>query len=202
MSQTFPLRDAPIILASGSPRRRQLLGELLERTQGSFEILVSSCDESIVAGESPRTMVERLAITKARHIAAQRPDAVIIGADTTVAVEDTILSKPESFEDACRIWSLIQGREHEVLTGHAVVLPHGRGERVWSISSRVRMTPMTQEDMQWYWDTKEPADKAGAYAIQGHGGRFVVGHQGSYSNIVGMDVESLAAVLEELGMLR
>lgn len=196
MTQNATLPQTPIVLASASPRRQQLLKEL----QVSFDVVVSSCDESVIDGESPRAMVERLALIKARLVATQRPDAVIIGADTTVAVGNIILGKPESFEDACRIWNLIQNREHKVVTGHAIVLPNNGGERVWSIASPVQMKPMTQEDMRWYWDTGEPQDKAGAYAIQGQGAKFVAGHQGPYSNIVGMDVESLASVLKELGV--
>jgi septum formation protein len=190
--------DAPVILASSSPRRR----ELLHQAGGDFRVLVSGCDEDVVAGESARDMVTRLALVKASAIAARHPDAFVVGADTTVWIDGEALGKPTSELDAERMLEAIQGRTHEVWGGVAL-LHRGKGiERVWSHMTRVTMSPIERATISWYVKTGEPMDKAGGYAIQGIGLQFVREIQGSYSNVVGLDVATLVEVLCEYGAFR
>ena len=192
------MTETPIILASSSPRRK----ELLTQAGVSFSIVVSGCDETPVAGESPREMVERLAVVKAAAVADQNGDAFVIGADTTVCIDGEVLGKPESFEQACEMLRKIQGRRHEVLGGIAI-LNRAKGlERVWSHSTQVTMAPMSEEVIARYVRSGEPMDKAGSYAIQGLGLQFVDSVEGSYSNVVGLNISSLMTELIKLGAHR
>jgi septum formation protein len=186
-----------IILASSSPRRK----ELLEQAGVSYSIIVSGCDETPIVGEGPRQMVERLAKVKAAAVADSEHESYVIGADTTVAVGSEILGKPESVEDACRMLSLIQGTTHEVWGGIAV-LHRGKGiERVWSHVTTVKMRPLSEAEIARYVASGEPMDKAGSYAIQGLGLQFVESISGSYSNVVGLNIASLMITLAEVGAL-
>ncbi len=189
MSQT------PIILASSSPRRK----DLLSQAGVVFSIVVSGCDETPVPGESPREMVERLAVVKAAVVADQNTGAFVIGADTTVCIDGEVLGKPESFEQACEMLRKIQGRTHEVLGGIAILNRTLNIERVWSHSTKVTMAPMSEEVIARYVQSGEPMDKAGSYAIQGLGLQFVESVEGSYSNVVGLNISALMAELVTLG---
>lgn len=189
------MSQAPIILASSSPRRK----ELLSQAGVSFSIVVSGCDETPIPGESPREMVERLAVVKAAVVADQNARAYIIGADTTVCVDGEILGKPESFEQACEMLRKIQGRAHEVLGGIAILNRERGLERVWSHSTKVTMASMSEEVIARYVRSGEPMDKAGSYAIQGLGLQFVESVEGSYSNVVGLNISALMAELVRLG---
>lgn len=189
MSQT------PIILASSSPRRK----ELLSQAGVLFSIVVSGCDETPVPGESPREMVERLAVVKAAVVADQNARAFVIGADTTVCIDGEVLGKPESFEQACEMLRKIQGRTHEVLGGIAILNRAQNLERVWSHSTKVTMVPMSEDVIARYVRSGEPMDKAGSYAIQGLGLQFVESVEGSYSNVVGLNISALMAELVTLG---
>lgn len=189
MSQT------PIILASSSPRRK----ELLSQAGVVFTIVVSGCDETPVPGESPREMVERLAVVKAAAVADQNARAFVIGADTTVCIDGEVLGKPESVEQACEMLRKIQGRTHEVLGGIAILNRAQNLERVWSHSTQVTMAPMSEDVIARYVQSGEPMDKAGSYAIQGLGLQFVESVEGSYSNVVGLNISALMAELVKLG---
>jgi septum formation protein len=189
------MSPTPIILASSSPRRK----ELLSQAGVSFSIIVSGCDETPVPGESPKEMVERLAIVKAAVIADQHTNAFVIGADTTVCIDGEVLGKPESFEQACEMLGKIQGRTHEVLGGIAILNRALSLERVWSHSTKVTMAPMSEDVIARYVRSGEPMDKAGSYAIQGLGLQFVESVEGSYSNVVGLNISALMAELVKLG---
>jgi len=181
-----------LVLASGSPRRRELLGGLGLR----FAVRSTAIDETPLSGEAPDVYVLRLAQEKAR--VAGRPGELVLAADTTVVVDGEILGKPVDDADAARMLRRLSGREHEVLTGVAVLdVP----DRLVSGLSRtaVRMAPLTAEEVAWYAATGEPRDKAGAYAIQGLGSLFVEAVSGNYSNVVGLPIPTVYRLFAELG---
>jgi septum formation protein len=180
-----------LVLASGSPRRR----ELLERLGLRFEVRPADLDETPRPGESPPDYVLRLAIEKAA--AGARPGELILAADTTVVVDGEILGKPEDDEDARRMLRLLSGREHSVLTGIALQGPDGHASDVEE--TRVRFAPLTEAEIDWYVATGEPRDKAGAYAIQELASLFVEGVAGSQSNVVGLPVARVYRLFERLG---
>ncbi|HKH48178.1 MAG TPA: Maf family protein [Thermoanaerobaculia bacterium] len=183
----------PFVLASGSPRRRELLARLGVR----FTVRAADIDETPRPGEAPDVYVLRLAEEKAR--AAARPGELVLAADTTVVVDGEILGKPVDDADAARMLRLLAGREHEVLTGVAVV--EMEPERLVSAVERtlVRMAPLSPEEIAWYVATGEPRDKAGAYAIQELGSLFVAGVVGNQSNVVGLPVPVVYRLLLEVG---
>lgn len=184
-----------IILASSSPRRK----ELLSQAGVDFKIIVSGCDETPVPGESAKEMVERLAVIKAAAVADLHPEAFVIGADTTVWIDEQSLGKPANEDEACAMLKQIQGRTHEVWGGIAVLNRQKGIERVWSHSTRVTMSRMSPETIARYVSSGEPMDKAGSYAIQGLGLQFVESVEGSYSNVVGLNITSLMRELAALG---
>lgn len=161
----------------------------------SFEVLAADIDESPKLNELPAPYVERLAIAKARAVLALRPDAIVLGADTTVTLAGEILGKPVDDRDAIRMLRKLSGTVHDVHTGVAVV--SSRGVRSAVDTTRVWFAPMTDEDIQWYVSTGEPVDRAGAYAIQGFASRFIPRIEGSYSNVVGLPVALVSSILNE-----
>lgn len=181
--------QATLILASRSPRR----AELLSAAGIAFEVLAADVDETPRASETPAAYVERLAIEKARAVHALRPDARVLGADTTVTIDGEILGKPADEADAVRMLRLLSGRAHDVHTGVALV--SARGVRSAVDSTRVWFDAMTDEDISWYVGTGEPVDRAGAYAIQGFASRFIPRIEGSYSNVVGLPVALVSSIL-------
>ncbi len=182
-----------LVLASGSPRRADLL-----RAAGiPFDIFRVEVDERFQPGEKPEDAVRRLADAKAGAAAATHPDAIVLGADTTVVVGGEALAKPADSADASRMLRLLSGRSHDVLTGVCVC---GRGRRLVHVeTTRVRMARLSDAEIAWYISTGEPFDKAGAYTVQGLASRFVEGIDGSYSNVVGLPISSVCALLKELG---
>jgi septum formation protein len=192
------MQTSSIILASSSPRRK----ELLSQAGVAFTILVSGCDETPVPGESAKEMVERLAVVKAAVVAEQYPGAYVIGADTTVCIDGEVLGKPESFEEACSMLRKIQGRTHEVLGGIAIINRSLGIEKRWSHATKVTMAPMSDDVIARYVRSGEPMDKAGSYAIQGLGLQFVDSVEGSYSNVVGLNISALMVELVALGAHR
>lgn len=181
--------QATLILASRSPRR----AELLSAAGIAFEVLAADVDETPRASEAPAAYVERLAIEKARAVHALRPDARVLGADTTVTIDGEILGKPVDEADAVRMLRLLSGRAHDVHTGVALV--GAGGVRSAVDSTRVWFDAMTDEDISWYVGTGEPVDRAGAYAIQGFASRFIPRIEGSYSNVVGLPVALVSSIL-------
>jgi septum formation protein len=185
-----------LILASASPRRAALLG-----TAGYvFDVAPADVDESPQAGEKPEAYVLRVAAEKARAVLGSFRGCAVLAADTTVVVDGDMLGKPTSDEDAARMLARLSGRSHQVMTG-AVVAAAGRQSGT-VVSTTVRFVPMSPADIAWYVATGEPADKAGAYAVQGLGGRFVESVEGSYSNVVGLPLDEVGRLLEDLGVER
>jgi septum formation protein len=185
-----------LILASASPRRRELLGGLGLR----FETRSADVDETPHPGEEAEAYVVRLAREKAAAVA--RPGELVLAADTTVVVDGEILGKPLDAEDARRMLRQLAGREHEVLTGIALAEPNDGDEgRIAARAdlSRVRMAPLTDEEIDWYVATGEPMDKAGAYGIQGLGSLFVEAVDGNYTNVVGLPIPAVYKLFAELG---
>ena len=182
-----------LILASASPRRADLL-----RAAGiPFEISPATIEETFHAGEIPEAAVARLATSKATAAAPQNKDAIVLGADTTVVVSGDALGKPVDDADAARMLHLLSGRVHEVLTGVCLYANHQTITFVERTS--VRMAYLSDDEIEWYVATGEPSDKAGAYAIQGRGSRFIEAVEGSYSNVVGLPISSVYAALKTLG---
>jgi septum formation protein len=180
-----------LVLASGSPRRRELLEGLGVR----FKVRPVDLDESPVPGESPRDYVLRLAIEKAA--ARVERGELVLAADTTVVVDGEILGKPLDDDDARRMLRLLAGREHSVLTGIALHCSSGKAAEV--DETLVRFAPLSEAEIDWYVATGEPRDKAGAYAIQGLGSLFVEGVEGSWSNVVGLPVPRMYRLFARLG---
>ncbi|HEX5715964.1 MAG TPA: Maf family protein [Thermoanaerobaculia bacterium] len=179
-----------LVLASGSPRRRELLEGLGVR----FKVRPVDLDESPLPGEAPGDYVLRLAIEKAA--ARVEPGELVLAADTTVVVDGEILGKPRDDGDARRMLRLLAGREHAVLTGIAL---NGSGKAAEVDETLVRFAPLSEAEIDWYVSTGEPRDKAGAYAIQGLGSLFVEAVEGSYSNVVGLPVPRMYRLFARLG---
>jgi septum formation protein len=183
------------VLGSSSPRRK----DLLESCGLAFDIIPSTCTEEVLPGEAADDMTLRLAGEKAADVAARHPDAYVLGADTTVEVDGDILGKPRDAADAKRMLGRIQGRTHHVISAFAVA-HHARGilHRACS-QTLVEVAPLSAAAINAYVATGESMDKAGSYAMQGRGGFFVTRIEGSYSNVIGMD---LAAVVDALLVLK
>lgn len=183
-----------LVLASGSPRRQ----ELLERLDLDFEVDQPGVDEARLPGELPAAYVERVA--RAKAIAVARPDRVVIGADTAVVHGGHLLGKPAHPEEARAMLRRLEGDTHDVFTGVAVATGE---ERVVVASmvdvTEVSMLAMTAEEIAAYVDSGEPMDKAGAYALQGSGGRFVESVRGSPFTVIGLPVHLLPRLLARVG---
>lgn len=171
-----------IILASGSPRR----AEILTAVGWPFEVITSGIDESQNVNEQPVDYVQRLASEKAQAVASTHADKLVLAADTTVVVENQLLGQPEDDIDARRMLTLLSGKWHEVLTG--VALRMGGNALVDFERTRVRFAEMSATEIDWYVSTGEPIGKAGAYAIQGKAALFIEEIQGDYFNIVGLPI--------------
>lgn len=169
-----------IILASGSPRRR----ELLTLAGIEYKVIPSECDEALPQNISPEDAVKLLAQRKARNVFNKYPDSLIIGADTVVALEGKILGKPKDKENAKAMLLSLSGKTHEVYTGVALISKYKR--EVFSCRSQVTFYPLTEKEIDDYIKTGEPMDKAGAYGIQGKGFILVKSINGDYNNIVGL----------------
>ncbi|NBD10651.1 MULTISPECIES: nucleoside triphosphate pyrophosphatase [Corallococcus] len=184
---------AHFVLASASPRRKDLLAQLGLR----FTVAAADIDETPFAGEIARNYVHRLAVEKARTVATRHPDAWVLAADTTVALGSELLGKPQDAAEARRMLALLSGQAHEVFTGIAVA---GRAQASQVVRTQVTFRALSPEEIAWYADTGEPLDKAGAYAIQGKGGFLVAGIDGSPSNVVGLPLAETLALLAQVGM--
>ncbi len=183
-----------LILASASPRR----ADLLRAAKFDFEVAPSDIDESPEPGERPEHYTLRVARDKARYVAA-RPSsagAVILAADTEVVIDGRILGKPASPENAGAMLSILSGEAHDVLT--AVVVRNHEREVSEVLTTRVRFARLSAEDIAWYIASGEPMGKAGAYAIQGLGARFVERIEGSWSGVVGLPIATVHRLLREV----
>ena len=181
-----------IILASASPRRRELIGNL----NIDFEVKTADCEEITIPGERPEDTVKRLSEAKARRVAElEGGDAVVIGADTVVAIDGKILGKPADENEAAEMLRLLSGRTHRVYTGITVI---GGGKTVSEyVETEVRFYELTDSQIKRYIATGEPMDKAGAYGIQKYGSLLVEEIRGDYFNVVGLPVGRLDRVLRE-----
>ena len=182
-----------MILASGSPRRVELL-----RAAGFvFEVRPPGVDERVLPGEDPAAHVIRLAREKAQQAGCGHPDTVVLAADTVVVIDGLVLGKPADDEDAVAMLRRLSGRTHDVLTGVAVCANGATSAALERTA--VRVVPLSEADIAWYVSTGEPRDKAGAYAIQGLASRFVDRIEGSYSNVVGLPVALVSQMLKNAG---
>ena len=182
MNSSAPVFDK-IILASGSPRRK----EILNSVGWPFEAITAGIDERQHAGEKPLDYVQRLAREKAEAVAGKLESGLVLGADTTVVVGDQLLGQPADDNDARRMLELLSGKWHEVLTGVALVRVGGQ-TIVDYARTRVRFVEMSEAEIDWYVSTGEPQGKAGAYAIQGKAALFIEQIEGDYFNIVGLPI--------------
>ena len=184
-----------IILASQSPRRR----ELLERMGLSpFDVIPARGEERADPALSPARLVEVLSRQKAAEVAAARPEALVIAADTVVSIDGLVLGKPRSGAEAARMLARLSGREHTVYTGVTVRL--GDRADTGHEAAAVRFRPLSEADIAHYVATGEPMDKAGAYGIQGYGAMLVEGIDGDYYNVMGLPVCRLARMLAGFGL--
>lgn len=185
-----------LILASASARR----AEILRDAGFSFVVLSSAVDETPYPNESANDLVERLALAKAELVAARAiGPAIVIGADTVISLDGQVLGKPRSTDDARRLLEKLSGRTHSVLTGIALIRLPDAERRTFVESTLVHFAALTSEEILRYLATGEPHDKAGAYAIQGHAGRFIPRVEGCYFNIVGLPLSRLYHALADLG---
>ncbi len=183
-----------IILASASPRRKELLRQIgLE-----FEVIPSRAKE-LITRQLPQEVVEELALQKAENVAEDVGEGIVIGSDTIVWQNGRIMGKPKDREDARRMLRGIQGNTHSVFTGVAVLVKSGADvqRHVFSCETKVHIFPMTEEETEKYLDTGEPMDKAGAYGIQGMFAAWVEAIEGDYNNVVGLPVSALYQVLKQ-----
>jgi len=187
------ITGAKLILASASPRRAEIL-----RTVGwPFAALAVDIDESRRVGEEAVAYVERVARAKAETAALRVPGSTILGADTIVVIENEVLGKPHDDEDARRMLRLLRDRWHQVLTGVALLNGETGSSKVAHEVTEVRFAAMSEDEISWYVATGEPKDKAGAYAIQGQGARFIKEIRGDYFNVVGLPVRLLYELMNE-----
>ena len=184
-----------IILASASPNRK----ELLERIGLPFSVVISHVVENVSSSLPTGEYVMELARQKAESVAADYPDACVIGADTVVDLDGTILGKPHTPENAKAYLSAMQGREHLVYTGVAVTV---HGKTIVDVEkTSVTFAPMSGEELEWYVATGDPLEKAGAYGIQGPAGLFVSAIRGDYFNVVGLPIHLLYRMLQKSDVL-
>ena len=193
-----PRAGKPLVLASASPRRRALLAA----AGIAFEVRPADVPEDALPGEPPRVMAERLAADKALAVAralAGDPGRVVLGADTIVVIGGDALGKPESEEHAVALLRRLVGRSHRVITAVALARAGGGAPRVVSVESEVHMRAAGDAEIRAYVATGEPLDKAGAYAAQGEGRRFIERIAGSETNVIGLPMDETLALLRDAG---
>jgi septum formation protein len=184
-----------VILASASPRRRQLLAS----ARIEFDVVESNVPEQHIAGEPPHDYAMRMARDKARAVSSRFPDAIVVGADTIVVCEDRILEKPADVADARRMLTRLSGRTHTVITAFALA----RASTILEsspVESRVTFRKLADAEIDRYIATDEPFDKAGAYGIQGVGGGFISHVDGSRDNVMGLPTDAVVAALGRYGV--
>jgi septum formation protein len=185
----------PLVLASSSPRRR----ELLRQAGVAIQVVTAPVEELVLSGESSVEAARRLALEKAQ--ACWTPGRWVLAADTIVVVDGEILGKPLDRADGDRMLALLSDREHEVITGFSLLDPTGRPIALVEVTTEVRFVLLTPEDRAAYLDSGEPFGKAGAYAIQGIGAVLVQGIRGSYTNVVGLPLAEVVQALRAAGAL-
>ena len=183
-----------LILASGSPRRAELIKEIT----ADFEVIPSAAEEIIQADQSPEENALNLSKQKAQEVASRYPGRWVLGADTIVVLDNHVIGKPVDEQDAQQILQRLSGQEHQVIT--AIALINGKCFQKATVST-VKIKVLNDKEILDYIATGEPMDKAGAYAIQGTGSFLVESYSGSYSNIVGLPIETLQKLLADVGLL-
>jgi septum formation protein len=181
----------PLILASASPRRAELLRQL----KFNFQIVPGEANEIFDEHLSPWELCQLNAHRKARSVAKKIPDALVLGADTLVFLNDEIMGKPADIADARRMLTRLEGRTHQVVTGISLIHLRAHRERTFAVSTDVTFRSLTAGQIDGYLSKMNPLDKAGAYAIQEHGELIVAGISGSFGNVVGLPLEQLRAEL-------
>lgn len=185
-----------LVLASGSPRRRELLSLICR----DFEVLPADADEARLDGEAPCDLALRLALMKARIAAARRPGSVVLGCDTVVALGDEVFGKPISMEREISCLRVLNGRAHAVFTGIAVIPGDGGQELSETVRTEVEFGSFPEHVLRAYAETGEGLDKAGGYAIQGRGAFLVRAIRGSYTSVVGLPLCEAADMLGRCGL--
>ncbi|HZJ18224.1 MAG TPA: Maf family protein [Patescibacteria group bacterium] len=185
-----------IILASKSPRRKQLL----ESIKLKFEVVVSDFNESLIKEKDPRKLVEEISKQKAKTVAGKYKDAMIIAADTTVVLDKKIIGKPTSIDNAREILQKLSGRGHKVITGFTILDAKTKKSVTKSVASRVYFKKLTKKEIEAYIKTGEPMDKAGAYGVQDKAGAFIEKIEGDFFNVVGLPIFSVCKTLLEFGI--
>jgi len=180
----------PVVLASASPRRR----DLLARAGVDFEVVVSPAEEIHDATLDPEVLCERNATLKALAVAAMRPDAIVIGSDTLVFIDGEPLGKPADLDEACHMLRRLAGRTHQVCTGVCMIFAGG-GTKVFHETSEVTFLPLDDAAIRTYFSLVDPLDKAGAYGIQEHGERIIHTIRGNIDNVMGLPVAQVVAAL-------
>ena len=186
--------DAVLCLASASPRRRALLAQI----GVPHTVVAAQVDESLLPAEAPTDYVARLARLKATTVRQRGEPLPVLAADTTVVFEGIVYGKPSGRADGLAMLASLEGRTHQVLT--AVALATGRGVALQVNCSSVRFRNIARAEIEAYWDTGEPRDKAGGYAIQGYGAAFVAALSGSYSGVMGLPLFETVELLREAGI--
>ena len=185
-----------IILASQSPRRREMLKSIVS----DFELASADIDETVLSGEEPEQYVTRLAVEKAQAIAVDNANTLVIGSDTTVVAvteqqNQLILGKPKDLADSQRMFALLSGKTHLVMTAFAFV--YNDKVKVENVITEVNFRAVSEQEVEQYWQTREPQDKAGSYGLQGVGGKFVKSINGSVSAVIGLPLVELEQGLIE-----
>lgn len=187
------------ILASGSPRRKELLRKVLKE----FTVEVSECEE-VYASELPADIVKELAVLKGREVAFTHGNGdIIISADTVVSIDDKILGKPKNFEEAFNMLSSLSGRKHTVYTGVCVIAKLAGEEYMdsFSVATEIYVDELSEEEITYYINEEEPYDKAGSYAIQGPFSKHIIGINGDYDNVVGFPINAFYSLIKKKGYI-
>ena len=186
-----------IILASASPRRKELLAYL----GTNFRVLIPMTDETLLPDEKPIDYCLRVSLDKACIIADANPDSAVIAADTIVVIKERILGKPESISEAREFLNLLGGQIHEVYTGYSIICRTRNIVKSRAVKSLVEFNHMSALEIEWYIASGEPMDKAGAYALQGIASAFIKGITGSYTNVIGLPLSELYSDMKALDIL-
>ncbi len=186
-----------LILASTSPRRRELLALL----GIAFEVVPPAAEEVPSPGLSPREQAKQFALDKALSIARRHPDDLVLGSDTVIEIDGTLVGKPQDLDDAESMLRQLRGRTHHVHTGIALLRQAAHVTVVRAETALVRMTPFTDRELRRYLETEESLGKAGAYSIQGEAARFIEKIEGDYPTIVGLPLRQTADLLEQQGVI-
>jgi len=187
-----------LILASASPRRR----ELLELIGLNFDVVPGDVDEAFREGETPQDHVRRLSREKAEAVSERYPDAWVLGADTVVVADGEVLGKPRTRDEARSMLCKLSGKAHQVYSGFTLLKKKGGTVFTDSVESTVTFKELSPEEMEWYIETDEPYDKAGGYAVQGMGAALIREIHGSYTNVVGLPLCEVVDALRQVGAAR